>query len=138
MRSLNRPSLAWRLAAALLAGVLAACSSSTGPLAPFQPQIANVPGNFQFQATGVTNVTWTYTYAWANAGDSATVNNSTTTTAGSAVLSVYDQNSARVYSDTLRPSGTVGTLKGVTGTWTIKVVFLGYSGTPNFRVQKAP
>lgn len=139
MRSLNRPSPFSRLSAAFLCGVLSACSgSSTGPLAPFQPQIGNVPGNFQFQATGVTNVTWTYTYAWANAGDSATVNNSTTTTAGSAVLSIYDQNSARVYSDTLRPSGTVGTLKGVTGTWTLKVVFTNYSGTPNFRVQKAP
>ncbi len=132
-----RARLAMVSTASMIAG-LAGCGSSTGPLAPFQPQISNAANNFQFQATGVSNVTWTYSYAWTNGGDSATVNHSTATTGGLAVLSVYDQNNTRVYTDTLRASGTVGTLKGVTGTWTIKVAFTGYSGTPNFRVQKAP
>ena len=36
-------------------------------------------------------------------------------------------------------SGTVGVSKGVTGLWTVKVVFNNYSGPAvNFRVQKAP
>ena len=71
---------------------VAACGNSTGPLAPFQPQINNAPDNFQFQATAVTNVTWTYTYRWSNSGDSATVNHSTTTTSGSATLTIHDTN----------------------------------------------
>lgn len=116
---------------------LAACGNSTGPLAPFQPQISNVADNFQFQATGVTNVTWTFTYQWSNSGDSATVNQATTVTGGSAVLTIHDKNGAQVYSQSLSANGTFGMTKGVAGSWTIKVVFTNYSGTVNFRVQKA-
>ena len=116
----------------------AACGkSSTGPLAPFQPQITNVADDFQFQATGVTNVTWTYTYAWSNTGDSATVNQSTTVTGGSATLIILDKNGTQLYSQSLSANGTFGMLKGVAGSWTIRVVFTNYSGTVNFRVQKA-
>jgi len=124
-------------AGVLLTGValLAACSSSTS-LAPFQPQINNVADNFQFQATGVTNVTWTYTYIWSNSGDSATVNQATTITGGSATLTISD-NSGMLYSQSLSANGTFGMTKGLPGSWTIKVVFTNYSGTVNFRVQKA-
>ena len=125
--------------AALLsaAAVLASCKSSTGPLAPFQPQINNAADNFQFQATGVSNVTWTYTYTWSNSGDSATVNQSTTVTGGSAVLTILDHNSSQVYSQSLSANGTFGMLKGLHGSWTVRVAFTNYSGTVNFRVQKA-
>ena len=124
------------LAAAAIA-VLAACSNSTGPLAPFQPQINNAADNFQFQATGVTNVTWTYTYTWPNSGDSATVNQATTSTSGSAALIIYDNNGTQLYSQSLNANGTFGMTKGLHGSWTVKVVFTNYSGTVNFRVQKA-
>jgi hypothetical protein len=117
--------------------VLAACSNSTGPLAPFQPQISNLADNFQFQATGVTNATWTYTYSWSNSGDSATVNQATTVTGGAATLIVLDKNGTQLYSQSLSANGTFGMTKGVAGMWTVKVVFAGYSGTVNFRVQKA-
>ena len=134
-------SIHWRRVAGPVAlaaiALVGACSNSTGPLAPFQPQINNAPDNFQFQATGVTNVTWTYTYRWSNSGDSATVNHSTTTTAGSATLTIYDKNNTQLYSAPLTPSGPVGMTKGVAGLWTVKVVFTNYSGTVNFRVQKA-
>lgn len=123
------------VAAALVAAV--ACGNSTGPLAPFQPQINNAADNFQFQATGVTNVTWTFTYTWSNTGDSATVNHSTTTTGGSATITILNSNGTQLYSQPLKPSGTEGMTKGLAGTWTIKVVFTNYSGTVNFRVQKA-
>ena len=117
--------------------LLAACGNNTGPLAPFQPQINNVADNFQFQATGVTNATWTYTYNWSNSGDSATVNQSTTVTAGSATLTISDHNGTQVYSQSLSANGTFGMTKGLHGSWTVKVVFTNYSGTVNFRVQKA-
>ncbi len=139
MFALDRSHRTLGFVALFAAALLAACGGgSTGPLAPFQPQINNLQDNFSFQATGVTNVTWTYTYRWSNTGDSATVNHSTTTTGGSATLTIYDQNNTQVYAGSLVPSGTVGTSKGVTGLWTIKVVFTNYSGTVNFRVQKAP
>ena len=43
-----------------------------------------------------------------------------------------------MYSQSLSADGTFGTLEGVTGGWTINVVFTNYSGTVNLRVQKAP
>ena len=125
------------LALATIVVISACSSSSTGPLAPYQPQINNVADNFQFQATGVQNVTWTYTYSWSNSGDSATVNQSTTINAGSATLTITDNNGMQVYSQTLASNGTFGVTKGLHGTWTLKVVFTNYNGTVNFRVQKA-
>lgn len=124
-------------AAFIFCVLLGACGSSSGPLAPFQPQINNMADNFQFQATGVTNVTWTYTYTWSNSGDSATVNQSTTVTGGSATLTILDTNGTQLYSQSLSSNGTFGMTKGLHGSWTIKVVFTSYSGTMNFRVQKA-
>ena len=121
--------------AALVAA--AACGNGTGPLAPFQPQINNAPDNFQFQATGVTNATWTYTYTWSNTGDSATVNHSTTITGGSATITIFNRDGTQLYSQPLKPSATEGMTKGLAGTWTIRIVFTNYSGTVNFRVQKA-
>jgi hypothetical protein len=117
--------------------VTVACGNSTGPLAPFQPQISNAADNFQFQATGVTGVTWTYTYPWSNSGDSATVNQATTVAAGSATLTILDSTGATVYSQSLAANGSFGVTKGVHGAWIVRVVFTGYSGTVNFRVQKA-
>lgn len=116
---------------------ITACGDSTGPLAPFQPQINNAADNFQFQATGVTNVTWTYTYSWANTGTSASVNQSTTIAAGAATVTILDANGAQVYTQSLSANGTFPTTTGATGTWTIRVVFTNYDGTVNFRVQKA-
>lgn len=124
-------------AALAVVAVALACSDSTGPLAPFEPQINNAPDNFQLQATGVTNATWTYTYTWTNTGDSATVNHSTTTTGGSATITILNKNGAQLYSQPLKASGTEGMTKGLAGLWTIRVVFTNYSGTVNFRVQKA-
>jgi hypothetical protein len=115
----------------------AGCGNSTAPLTPFQPQINNAADNFQFQATDVTDVTWTFTYTWSNSGTAASVNQSTTITAGTATVIVYDKNGSQVYSQSLSANGTFPTTTGVSGGWTIKVVFTNYSGTVNFRVQKA-
>ncbi len=116
--------------------VALACGNSTGPLAPFQPQINNVTDNFQFQATGVTGATWTYTYNWLNTGDSATVNQATTVSGGSATLTIADSTGTQLYSQSLSANGTFGMTKGLHGHWTVKVQFTNYSGTVNFRVQK--
>lgn len=132
------PRRVTRTGFAVAGAMVAAMAACTSSLAPFQPQINNAPDNFQFQATGVTNLTGTFTYTWSNSGDSATVNQATTINAGSATLTISDKNATQMYSQSLGANGTFGTAKGVTGAWTIKVVFTNYSGTVNFRVQKAP
>ena len=118
------------IGAALL---LAGCSD---PLAPFQPEITNATDNFQLQATGVTALTSTLSYSWANTGTRATVNHSTTTTAGTAQLTIRDAGGTVVYSKALVPSLNEPTATGTPGNWTIQLRLANYSGTLNFRTQK--
>ncbi len=120
-------------AAAMLA--TAACSSSD-PLAPFQPEITNVADAFQAQATGVTSVTFTRSYMWQNSGTRATVNHSTTTTAGSARVVIRDAGGAVVYDKALAASLNEPTTAGVAGAWRVALTLTNYSGTLSVRVQK--
>lgn len=106
------------------------------PLAQFQPQISNAADNFQLQATNVSNVTTTATYVWANSGTRATINHSTTTSAGSTLLVIKDAAGATVYSKALSPSLNEPTTAGQAGTWSIQLTLTNYSGTLNFRAQK--
>lgn len=133
MNHRTRPLLAL-LALSLLLGVTA-CSDDD-PLAPFQPEVGNLPDTFQLQATGVTHRTATLNYTWSNTGTQGTVNHSTTTTAGSARVIIRDSGGAIVYDEILVPSLNEPTLAGASGSWTIQLILTGYSGTLNFRVVK--
>jgi hypothetical protein len=117
-----------------LVALLWGCNNS---LAPFQPEINNVANSFQLQATNVKDVTTTLNYAWQNDGTLASVNHSTTVTAGTARLVIHDANGAIVYDHALVPSLTELTTAGVTGLWQIQLVLSNYSGTLNFRVQRS-
>jgi hypothetical protein len=120
--------------AVTLALAMIACSSD--PLDPFQPEINSATDNFQLQATSVTGVTATRSWSWSNTGTRATINHSTTTTAGSARVSVRDAAGTEVYAKTLVPSLNETSSAGTAGAWTIVLTLTGYSGTLNFRVQK--
>ena len=122
----------------LLVLVVGACSEDpAAPLAPFEPQINNIQDSFEFQATGVTNVTWTFEYTWANSGTAANVNQATTVTAGAATLTLLDAAGTQVYTQSLSANGTFPTTVGPTGNWRVRVVFTNYSGTVNFRAEKS-
>ena len=116
---------------------LGACGGeTTAPLAPFEPQISNTADNFQLQASNVLDVGSTLDYSWENTGTQASVDHSTTLTAGSARVIVKDANGTTVYDADLLPSKNEQTAIGASGTWTISLVLSNYSGTLNFRVQK--
>lgn len=138
---MNTSSLVLRLAAVGLVATftMSACgdASPASPLAPFQPQINNAPDNFQFQATGVANVSWTHDYVWSNSGTGASINQSTTVASGAATVTVFDANGTQVYSQSLSANGTFTTAAGDPGNWTIRVTLTQYDGTINFRAQKA-
>ena len=124
------------LAVALLfaAAILGAgCGDS---LDPFEPELTSATDNFQLQATGVTDVTLTRTYSWANTGTRASINHSTTTSQGNTQLTIRDAAGAVVYSKALSPSLNEPTTAGVAGAWSIELRLTNYSGTLNFRVQK--
>jgi hypothetical protein len=118
---------------------LVGCGTSNSSLNPqFQPQVANAADTFQFQSTGVTNVTETLSYTWQNTGIAANVDQATTVTAGTAVVVIRDAAGTQVYSAGLQNNGSFQSATGQAGNWTIQVVLQGYSGTLNFRVQKRP
>jgi hypothetical protein len=120
--------------AVIMAGGLAACSDN--PVGPIDAEVTNATDNFQYQATAVAGVTTTQSYSWTNTGTRATINHSTTTTAGSVQLTVRDAAGAVVYTKALVPSLNEPTEVGTAGTWTVVLTMTNYSGTVNFRVQK--
>ncbi len=121
----------------LVIALLGGCSSDkSNPLAPFEPEIVNNQDAFQFQATDVKNVTATLSYPWQNTGMQATINHSTALTGGAATVTIFDADSAQVYTSPLLASATEQTISGLAGTWTVKVVLTNASGTFNFRVEK--
>jgi len=114
---------------------LGACGGQT--LSPkFQPEITNVTDNFQFQATGMTNVSQTLTYTWQNTGTMANVNQASSVSGGSAQVLIRDAQATVVYTSNLATNGTFVTNNGTAGAWTIQVALSGCNGTVNFRVQK--
>ncbi len=123
-----------RLIAVLAIAVLAACGKDS--LSPFEPEVSGPTDNFQLQATNVSNVSTSAGYTWVNTGTRATVNHSTTTSAGTTLLVIKDAAGTTVYSKPLSASLNEPTIAGQAGTWTIQLVVASYSGTLNFRVQK--
>jgi hypothetical protein len=122
----------------LAVALLAACGGSNLVGPANQLQVANVADNFQWQVTGLNNVTQSFQYSWSNTGDSANVNIASSITGGSATLTISGPNNAVIYSGSLGANGTFHTAKSTAGTWTIAVALDKCDGTLNFRVQKAP
>ena len=118
--------------------ILSGCGGEGGGLlAPqFQPQVANLTDNFQFQTTGVTNVTQTLQYTWQNTGTRATIDQATVFTSGTATITLRDAAGAQMYTASLAQNGSFQSTAGQSGAWTIIVTVNNFNGTMNFRVQK--
>ena len=122
------------LGLASLALVGAGCSDKN-PLAAFEPEIVNTADNFQFQATGVTNVSTVLTYSWENSGTRATIDHSSAVADGTTRLQILDADGVEVYSDSLRASVQHESAAGQAGTWTVRVTLQNVDGTLNFRAE---
>jgi hypothetical protein len=127
-----------QIAGLLVLLALAGCGGGNVLNPRFQPEVNNQVDNFQFQATGVTNVSQTLNYSWQNTGTQANLNQASTVASGMATLSIRDANGTMVYSSDLSGNGTFVTMSGVAGNWRIEVFLSNYSGTLNFRLQKRP
>jgi hypothetical protein len=115
------------------------CSTGNGgpPLPPaFQPHVVDSQDDFQFAVTGVSKVTQTLTYQWQNTGDAATIDQTGSVSAGSAMIKVLDASNSTVYSADLNSSGNFVSTTGTTGVWTIQVVLSKTSGAISFHLQK--
>lgn len=140
MKNARRTLSVGMVAAAMMLGVITGCgSANSNALNPaFQPQVGNVADNFQFQTTGITNVTQTLQYTWQNSGTHASINQASSINPGSAFITIRDAAGNTVYSADLASNGTFTSIAGNSGAWTIQVAFSNTSGTVNFRVQMAP
>ena len=121
----------------LLAATFAGCGGGSALNPQFQPQVTNQADNFQFQTTGITNITQTLTYTWQNSGTLANINQACAITGGTASLTVKDASGNQVYSASLTANGTYMTSPaGTAGAWTITITLNKATGTLNFRAQK--
>lgn len=120
------------LALAMLAA--AGCNDATSPR--YEPEVTNATNSFEFQVTDLVRVSDALEYRWQNDGTTATINQSTVLTAGTATLTLRDAAGTQVYSRSLTENGTFTSAAGVAGQWRIRVVFGNASGTANFRVQR--
>jgi hypothetical protein len=119
-----------------LLGVLTSGCRSNNSLAPYQLEVGNNPDSFQFQVTGVKNVTTTVEYSWQNSGPAASINQSSAISGGSATVELYDPDQVMRYSKGLGENGTFQSETGKAGTWKIRVILNNLNGTLNFRMQK--
>lgn len=116
---------------------LSACGSDNQVLAPqYQPEVVNTQDSFSFQATDITSITQQFSYRWVNTGISANVDQSCSIADGSATVQVVDAFGKTVYSSDLTSDGSFQSIDGTAGTWTIRVMLSGTSGTLNFSLQK--
>ena len=119
-----------------LALALVACDGSN-PIGPSnQPEIANNPDNFQFQASNLARTTQTLTYLWTNTAAVAKVDQSGRIDSGEATLILRDASGHEVYSGMLASTGTFKSSSGTAGSWRIEVRLTEVTGTLNFRVQR--
>jgi hypothetical protein len=126
------------VAAAMLLGTAVGCGGNSALNPNFQPQVNNAADNFQFQSTGMQNVTQTLQYNWQNSGTHASTNQACSINPGSAFLTLRDATGKMVYSGDLAANGTFTSVAGTAGTWTVQVSFSNTTGTVNFRAQMAP
>lgn len=122
--------------AAIMVTLVLSIGCSNDSLAPFQPEIGNNADNFQFQATGITNVSTTVEYMWQNTGNRVSINQSSAVSSGTAILTLYDPDNILRYTKSLSENGTFQSDTGIAGTWRINVALTNLNGTLNFRCQK--
>ncbi|MEE9553921.1 MAG: hypothetical protein V3W18_06445 [candidate division Zixibacteria bacterium] len=118
-----------------VSAILIGCGKKANPISPFQPEVSNLQDNFQFQATGLTNMTTSVSYNWENSGTSANVDQSCAITAGSASVTISDVVGTEMYSGDLIEGGSFVSSQGTAGTWVITLSLYDVNGTVNFRVQ---
>lgn len=125
-----------RLPQLVALALLAACGSDSAIAPRYQPQLVNLPNDFAFQVTALSNVSDDLQYTWRNDGTTANVNQSPSNLSGTVSLVIFDATGVQVYSRSLSSNGTFTTTAGTAGNWSVRVHFSNASGAVNFRLQK--
>ncbi len=125
--------------ASIVAISIAGCGGggSSNPVQPkYQPEIVNLTDSFSFQLTGVVDGSGSLSYVWHDTGTMASVDRSSSISAGTVTLTLRDNAGTQVYQGPLNGvTGSVASAAGVAGNWTVVVDFVNATGTINFRLQ---
>jgi len=111
-------------------------------LGVFNPEIINSAGNFELQATDVSNVSESVEFLWVNPGAKANPNvranidNSSVIDKGTATIKIIDAQGNEVYSGNLNEHGSYTSDYGIPGTWTIELNLSEVSGDLNINVEE--
>jgi len=116
---------------------LISCNEDNTLNPQFEPEITNNTDIFEFQVTGVDNVTQKLTYTWENTGTQANINQASIITSGSAILEIEDINGDSVYLKNLNENGSFTSVFGFSGDWRITVTLSKMNGDINFKVEKS-
>ena len=119
--------------AAVIVAATFAFLDCTDFVAPYAPVVTDTTDYFEYSVP-VNGVTTTSRYFWPTTGTAATVNLMNTVTAGAATITIFDDDSAVIFTHALDGSGPVGTGSGSAGLWRIVVALTNASGSLHFTV----
>jgi uncharacterized lipoprotein NlpE involved in copper resistance len=120
---------------AVAAFALTGCSND--PTSPgVQPEIVNGVDSFEFQVSSVKNYTGNWTYTWDNASTTASVDQSSVLSGGTAMLTISDFGGNVVYTRSMGTDGSFETAVGNAGDWLLTISLVGATGDLNFRVDE--
>ena len=123
-------------AAALLGAWLllgAGCASTRTAGNDFQ--VTNRSDFFEFKIGAAKTLTMSQNYAWWNPDSSAAVRQDSNILDGEALVEIRDADGSVVHSKDLREQGTIVSLKGKPGMWSVKITLDKATGSVRFQVE---
>jgi hypothetical protein len=105
----------------------------TDIVTPYVPVVTDSLDYFEY-AVPVNGVSATSRYFWPTTRNAATVNMMSAVTAGTATITIMDDDSAVIFTHALDGSGPVGTGSGTAGYWRIVVDLEDVRGTLHFTI----
>jgi hypothetical protein len=98
-------------------------------------QVTNRSDFFEFKIGTAKTFTMSQNYAWWNPDSSAAVRQDSGIQGGEALVEIRDADGVVVHSKNLREQGTMVSLKGKPGMWSVKVTLDKASGLVRFQVE---
>ena len=133
MNEILRTARALGIAAVVVTTSVTFLECNPETVMPYAPVVKDTLDYFEYSVP-VNGVTTTSRYFWETTGTVASVNLMSTVTAGTATVTIVDDNAAVIFSHALDGSGVVGTGTGDAGFWNIMVTLTNAKGTLHFTV----
>ena len=121
--------------AAWAAGLLIAAGCASTQTAGNDFQVTNRSGYFEFKIGTAKTFTMSQNYAWWNPDSAAVVRQGSDIQGGEALVEIRDADGSVVHSKNLSEQGTIVSLKGKPGMWSVKVTLDKASGLVRLEIE---